>query len=313
MARPIPFIFNPGSGRTDESARQLEQITNQLRGDGLELEVRVADPPSDIPLLARRVARQRPAMVIASGGDGTIDVVGSALVGTGATLGIVPSGTRNNVARSLDIPLDVTAAAALITRGRRVAIDVGYARCGRQRRFFLEAAAAGLAPALFPHADDIQHGDLTKLGDFLTTLVNHQPSSVHVRLDGGTHEATMQAHMVLAVNTPYLGMNFQLAPDLRLDDGLLDVLLFANLSKLDLVGYAVLVTAGVPTDPRIGRYKVREIVVEADPPMPVMVDGEPLGEGAVHIGIRPRGLAVIAGEGVRAYLTGDPDEKKKGA
>jgi YegS/Rv2252/BmrU family lipid kinase len=313
MAQPIPFIFNPGSGKTDESEKQLQQIITQLRGDGLDLEVMVADPPSDIPLLARRVARRRAAMVIASGGDGTIDVVAGALVGTGATLGIVPSGTRNNVARSLDIPLDVTAAAALITRGRRVAIDVGYARCGRKRRFFLEAAAAGLAPALFPHADDIQHGDLTKLGDFFTTLVNHQPSSVHVRLDGGAHEASMQAHMVLAVNTPYLGMNFQLAPDLRLDDGLLDVMLFANLSKLDLVGYAVLVTAGVPTDPRIGRFQVREIMVEADPPMPVMVDGEPLGEGAVHIRIRPRALNVIAGEGVRAYLAGVPDENQKSA
>ena len=82
----------------------------------------------------------------------------------------------------------------------------------------------------------------------------------------------MQAHLVLAVNTPYLGMNFQLAPHLRLDDGLLDVLLFANLSKLDLVGYAVLVRAGVPTDPRIAHYQVSEIVVEADPPMPVMVE-----------------------------------------
>jgi diacylglycerol kinase (ATP) len=284
-----------------------------LRADGLDLDVIVVDPPGEIPNVARRVARRRVPLVIASGGDGTIDVVAGALVGTGSTLGVIPSGTRNNVARSLDIPLDVTAAASLITRGRRVAVDIGYARCGRVSRYFLEAAAVGLAPALFPHADDIQHGDLTKLGDFFTTLVNHQPSSVIVRLDGGANEASMQAHMVLVVNTPYLGMNFQLAPDLRLDDGLLDIMLFANLSKLDLVGYAVQVSTGAPADPRIGRYQVREIGIEAEPPMPVMVDGDPLGEGKVQIGIRPRALKIMAGPGAQAYLTADSGENKKSA
>ena len=242
-------------------------------------------------------------MFVVCGGDGTIDVMAGALAGTNATLGIIPTGTQNNVALSLGIPADIPAAIAILRTGQRIKVDMGLVACGEIKRPFLEVCSVGLLSALFPAADDIQHGNLTRIGDFLAALVASPPAEMHLILDGKQEINTM-CHVVLVSNMPYIGPHFQVGTPASMNDGLLDVLLFADLSKMDLLGYAVQVArAGDgPEDERIQHYHVRRVDIDTNPAMPVMADGLALGEGPLHISVQRHALAVMVGEPVPAVL-----------
>jgi diacylglycerol kinase (ATP) len=161
----------------------------------------------------------------------------------------------------------------------------------------------GLLSALFPAADDIQHGNLTRIGDFLAALVASPPAEMHLILDGKQKINTM-CHVVLVSNMPYIGPHFQVGTPASMNDGLLDVLLFADLSKMDLLGYAVQVAraGGGPEDERIQHYHVRRVEVDTNPVMPVMADGLALGEGPLRIRMQRHVLAVMVGEPAPAAL-----------
>ncbi len=291
------LIFNPASGNPAESAMQLMELLRHLQTQRIQTEVSLVQPEMDLSALACRAVRAGAQWVIVSGGDGTIESVARGLVGSRTTLGIIPTGTRNNIARSLGIPIDSIAdAVALLQTGRRLKIDVGRVSYGRVSRFFLEAGAIGLASALYPSADDIQHGDVTKIGEFIATLVTHAPSEIRLRLDRSRHEITTQAHLVLIANMPFMGANFQIAPDVAFDDHRLDVFVYAHLSKLDLIGHAMQPPNTTP-DARIQRYRARTLAIATDPAMPVIVDGVTLdvGNDPVTMTVQPRGLTVMAG------------------
>jgi diacylglycerol kinase family enzyme len=105
---------------------------------------------------------------------------------------------------------------------------------------------------------------------------------------------------------PYIGLHYRVGEADSFNDGLLDVLFFADLSKLDLLGY---VFQGVGTsgseDPRIQHYRVRKVEIDTHPAMSVMADGNALGEGPVRIEVRRRVLAVMVGSPVPEAL---PDQ-----
>ena len=109
------------------------------------------------------------------------------------------------------------------------------ATCADNSTPFLEVCSVGLISTLFPSADDIQHGNLARVGDFLTSLVGSPPAEIHLILDG-KQEIHNLGHVVLVSNMPYIGLHYQVASAASFNDGLLDVLFFADLSKLDLLG-----------------------------------------------------------------------------
>lgn len=286
------LIFNPAAGNPADSAVQLLDLLRQLQFVNIQAEVLLVQPELHLGALARRAVRDGARMVIVSGGDGTIENVALGLVGSRTTLGIIPTGTRNNLARSLGIPTNnLAGAVALLRKGRPLKIDVGQARQGRASRFFLEAGAVGLASALYPSADDIQHGDLGKIGEFISTLVSAAPSEIRLRLDHHRREIITHAHLVIVANMPFMGANFQIAPDVLFDDRRLDVLVYSDLSKRDLIGQAM----RSMNDERIQRFHVKKIAITTDPPMPVMADGVFLGDGPVTLTVQPHSLAVMAG------------------
>ncbi len=291
------LIFNPASGNPAESAVQLLELLRQLQTVNIQAEVLVVQPEMRLNALARNAVRDGAKMVIVSGGDGTIENVALGLVGSPTTLGIIPTGTRNNLARSLGIPTDSLAdAVALLRKGRRLKIDVGQVRQGPVSRFFLEAGAIGLASALYPSADDIQHGDLGKIAEFISTFVSAAPSEIRLRLGHHRHEIVTHGHLVLIANMPFMGANFQIAPDVVFDDRQLDVFVYADLSKRELIGHALQSPNNAP-DERIQRYRVKKISVSTSPAMSVMADGVSLGvgDGPVTVTLLPHRLKVMAG------------------
>ncbi len=290
------LIFNPGAGAARRAPIEMIDVIHEMQAWKIVPEAFLVEQGSDLASAVQEALAQGIRMFVVCGGDGTISAVAGILAGTRATLGIVPSGTQNNIALSLGIPEDLPAAIALLRTGRRIKVDVGMAVCGKVTTPFLEVCSVGLGSALFPAADDLFHGNLGRIGDFLGTLVTSPPAEIHLVLDD-KQDVRALGHAVLVANMPFTGLHYQVGSPTAFSDGLLDVLLFADLSKLDLLGYMF---KGVGTDgsddPRIQRYNVRWVDIDTQPAMPIMADGTALGEGRVRIEVRRRALAVMAGK-----------------
>ena len=294
--RPLraKLIFNAISGRSDESPQQLVDILTEMQNWNILPEVYMVHPDSQVESVVRSAIKGGINLIVVAGGDGTIDSVVGALIGRSATLGIIPIGTRNNLAYNLGIPSTIGDAVALLREGRRLKIDVGKIRHGRASRWFLEDATLGLLSDIYPFADSVQHGDLTQIGNLLSTVVSSTPSRLRMILEG-RKRIDMSAYMVLIANMPYIGPRFQISPDVSWNDNRLDVFVFSDMSKLDLISYAMQSTNGAVEDTRIKHYRVKRLKIHSDPPMPVLADGMLLDPGPVTAQVHPRALAIMGG------------------
>jgi diacylglycerol kinase (ATP) len=288
------LIFNPGSGRPEESPQQLVNILSEMQDQQILPEVYTVYPDSKLETVVHNAIKTGIKLIVVAGGDGTIDSVVGAMAGKDVTLGIIPTGTRNNVAFNLGISGDIANSVAMLRQGRRLKIDVGRVHYGHSRHWFLEATVLGLLSDLYPMADELQHGDLAQIGGLLSTLIAATPSSLRIDLDGHKHIQT-KAHMLVITNMPFLGPHFQISPNVSFRDGHLDVFTFSDMSKLDMLSYAILSSGGLIEEAGIKHYCAKHIKIVSKPQMPVLADGILLGEGALSIHIHPRALTIIAG------------------
>ncbi|MCX7773689.1 MAG: diacylglycerol kinase family protein, partial [Clostridia bacterium] len=217
-----------------------------------------------------------------------------AMYGTTATLGIIPTGTQNNVGLSLGIPTEIPQAIALLREGKKLKVDMGIVRSGNTTMPFLEVCSVGLFTALFNSTDGIQHGDISRIGDFLSTLTSCCPSKIRLLLND-EHVIEGDGHAILISNMPYVGRHYQVGKENCYNDGLLDVLLCTDVSKLSLmVGYMLRKTE-TQDDQRVQHYKARSLVIDTEPAMPVMADGKDIEKGQVQIELRKHALSIMAG------------------
>ena len=307
---PAKLIFNPGAGAARKDPIGIVDVIHEMQQWKLVPEAYLVEPGCDVPGVVKAALAQGTRLFVVCGGDGTIESVARTLAGTNATLGIIPIGTQNNTALSLGIPDDIPAAIAILREGQRIKVDVGMATCGSLTMPFLEACSVGLVSTLFESADDIQHGNLARIGDFLAKLASTPPAQIHFLLDD-KKEIQSLGHILLVSNMPFIGFHYQVAPASAFKDGMLDVLFFADLTKMDLLTYIFQgVGVGHPEDPRIQHYRVHRVEIETTPAMPITIDGLPLGEGKVRIEIKRRALAVMVAKPGKTAAPTPPTIKK---
>lgn len=295
----VKLIFNPNSGSNGESPVQLMDVTKEMQEWKLIPETYIIEPDCDLMGVVQDSIDQGFVLFVVCGGDGTVSAVAKALVGTNAILGIVPTGTQNNVALSLGIPTNIKDAVSIIRMGQCCNIDVGMITCGSEITSFIEVCSVGLFSNLFPAGDDIQHGDLTKIGDFLSILATSPASDIQLILND-SKEIKKTGHIVLISNMPYIGRNNQVALLDSFCDGFLNVLFFAELSKLDLMGCFIKgISKGEIEDSRIEHYQARKILINTKPAMPIMADGIIIGEGSAQIEVWQGALAVMTNSNVK--------------
>ena len=306
----VKLIFNPISGKNKESPVQLMDVIKEMQNWKLAPEPFLIEPGCDLAKIVLDSIEQGIRMFVVCGGDGTVSSVVRAITGKTVTLGIIPTGTRNNIALSLGIPTDIPAAIAILRTGRRLKIDLGMSTCNDIRTPFIEVCSVGLFSKLFSAGDDIQHGKISRIGDFLSTLISTPPSEIHLMLDE-KNEIQQQGHVVLITNTPYIGANNQVGPIDSHRDGFLDLLIFADVSKVNLIGHVIKKSSvnEQEDDPRIQHFRVRKVTIETQPSMPIMVDSIDIGEGSVQIEILKKVLTVMTPSNAFVTESGDMLEK----
>jgi YegS/Rv2252/BmrU family lipid kinase len=293
-AERIKLIFNPVSGRATASPTLFKEIIAELQCLNFIPEVYLIEPGCDMKAVIDEALRHRIRLFVVCGGDGTIETVSCLLIGKRATLGIIPAGTQNNIALGLGIPNGVAEAVELLRNGRHSKIDVGIARSGENEIPFLEVCSVGLFSALFDSADSLQKGDLTSLGGIFSTLTSFPLANIHILLDKNQN-VELKGHVALIANLPYFGLNYRLTPDSPFDDGVLDLLVFSEFTKLELVGNVLQTSNEETGDHRIQRYRARKLTIRTDPAMPVQADGTALGNTPVEISVRRKAISVITG------------------
>ncbi len=263
-----------------------------LRACGIEPLVLHTTPEDGGEGMAKRAAQDGAELVIAAGGDGTIHAVANGLVGTQSILGIIPTGSMNNLAHSLNIPDTIPAACFTIANGETRAIDMGKIN----DHTFLEVAGVGLEAALFPAAEEIKHpGLLSTLHGTLSglkTLFGFKAARVRIAVNGIKH-GTFDALQVTICNAPFYGAHLQVAQEILMDDGLLNVVIYSNFSKAEYLRHAVSISQGRrPYQPKIKHLRARSLRVTATAPLEIQADGEARGYTPAEITVLPAALRI---------------------
>ncbi|HLQ28208.1 MAG TPA: diacylglycerol kinase family protein [Ktedonobacteraceae bacterium] len=292
------LIINPTSGSSmmaethSTSETNEEMILAALRTYGIEAEVWYTTPEDTGEGLAKKAANEHTDVVIAAGGDGTIHAVASGLIERESTLGIIPLGTMNNLAHSLGIPLPIEAACAIIAKGETRTIDVGKIN----GQTFIEVAGIGLEAALFPAAEEIKQSSILStlrgvIGG-LFTLFTFQTTKLKISFDN-TKRRSYEAIQVTICNAPYYGAHFQVAPNILMDDGELDVVIYKNFSKREYIQHAISISQGRRVfQPKIMRRRVKSLRISAEYPVEIQADGLPHGHTPATVTITPGALRV---------------------
>jgi YegS/Rv2252/BmrU family lipid kinase len=301
----ISLILNPASKSFLDGAHQPEEIVAALQAVGITPRMELTTPEIGARQLARKALDRGDQLIIAAGGDGTIEEVATALIHSSATLGILPLGTMNNLARALGIPLDLPDAALLLAIGATRRVDVGRVVTPDNsiEGYFLETAGIGLSAIATPMGEDAEKGRwsnlLSKLGDFFAFT----STAVTIQCDD---EAPFQSqtHLVTISNAPLFGNNMLVAPEAKIDDGLLDVVVYENMELVDLTRYFFGISSGGRvTDGRVHVRRACRVQVTADTPLPVNADLDVLAaQPRWEVEIVPRALSVIVGNGLALTL-----------
>ncbi len=173
----VKLIANPGAGKGSDSAGNLKLVTGYLEKNGLKVDVAFAKPKEEATPIARRAVKDGYKIVIAMGGDGTIEAVMRGMVGSKVRLGIVPAGTENNIAMSLGIPKDLEEACALIASDNTLKLDIGQVKTRKGKKFvFFEMATIGLSAAIYPAANKVASGKLSGIKDAALTSSTRKPN-----------------------------------------------------------------------------------------------------------------------------------------
>lgn len=299
--RSARLIVNPNSAVIANGTHTLPDIVNCLRAHGIEAQVTIKTSGKVVRASACDAVKQGQELVIVAGGDGTIEKVAAQLVNSETTLGILPLGTMNNLARSLGVPLDLEDACALIGMGTARKIDVGRVNVKAKRhiKYFLETAGLGLSAIAFPMGQEVKKGIWGSLPDALRKIVEFKASPVTVELDDG-QVIQANSHVITVSNSPLTGMNFLIAPDAKMDDGWLDVAIYDEMGKVDLLAYLLAARNGHRADhQKIKRYKSRHVHIQPQAPEPVVSDKDSLPElEDLEIEILSQALRVIVGKGI---------------
>jgi YegS/Rv2252/BmrU family lipid kinase len=285
----LALIVNPSAG-DGRAGRALPDVLGALAARGLDHHVertRSLEHAAELALEAQRGGET----VVAFGGDGLVGAVAAALQHTDGVLGVLPGGRGNDFARVLGIPLHPVAACDVLAHGRVRALDLGEVA----GRAFVGIASCGFDSVANRIANETRlvRGNLVYTYGGLRALIGWKPASFELDLDGAIR--TLDGMTVAIANGAAYGGGMMLAPDARLDDGLLDVVMIGETSRVQFLRGLRRVFRGTHVElPGVEVVRAREVRLDADRRFMVYADGDPVGELPIRARCLRSAIRVIA-------------------
>ena len=299
------LVFNPVAGQREVRA-ELRQVMGYLAERGWTIEWRETTPEIGATVLTREAISQGSEIIIAAGGDGTINGVVNGLVGhPHVKLGILPTGTANVWAREsgiTDSPLlgpNLQAAGKVLVHGTTVEIDVGKAG----DLYFLLMAGIGFDALVTRDTNlDLKKrvGPLAYGWTAIKEALKYRGARMEITIDGKTIER--YAWMVTISNSKLYAL-FPLAVNASLRDGVLDVGIFAGRTWKVILRHTISILLRRHTsEPKVEFLRGREITIKSDPPLPIQVDGEPIAKPITTFSVVPKALRIVVPAKMAANL-----------
>ncbi|WP_121811474.1 diacylglycerol/lipid kinase family protein [Mucilaginibacter kameinonensis] len=290
MKRKALFIINPISGGKKKDGVP-ELIKDTIDATVMEPVIAFSDGVAHARVIASEAVGKFDT-VVAVGGDGTVNEVASAIVGTDTSLGIVPFGSGNGLARFLGIPMDTKEAIKNLATGRMEVID--SARVNGQA--FFNMAGMGFdahISEIFSHGK--KRGFISYIKSSIKEVVGYQPQNYHLDIDGEKYD--YKAFMLSIANSSQYGNNVHISPKASLQDGLLDVCVIKPfpLWRFPEMSLRMLIKA-TESSKYVKIIRGKQILIKREHTGPIHLDGEPQMAGTgIDINILPESLKVIVG------------------
>ena len=290
-------MANPTAGGGREALPRLKAFALKTPWSA---EFRSAESSAEFAQIAREEAAAGRERIFALGGDGTFQALLNAVAGnTNVSIGVLPAGGGNDLASALGLPPDpVRAAEMILARGEAVLLDAARARTadGAERLYMggggvgLDAEAALFASGVYRR----MRGRSRYLLSAIRALGVFRGMRVRVSLEGCEKTSLQGIALVLGIlNTPSYGGGLRLAPEARLEDGWLDLVLLENLTMFEIAGILPrMAVSGELRTHRIQRHCVTRARIETDQPCAFHADGEIVGMTPVEIAVVPRAMRV---------------------
>src|SRR6478672_1760342 len=294
----VVFLVNPASSN-GATGKRWPELAHRAERLGLPGATLFSERPGHLLALARQAVDGGATVVVAVGGDGTLNEVVNGIAGRDVDLATIPLGTGMDFGRTYDIPTKFDDAVRVVLGGTTRTIDAGRVRYRTWQgddaeRWFANVGSVGMSGAVAQRANGMSKalgGKLTFFYALTRVFFEWENTEVRVRLDDG--ERTARMHDVVVANGVWHGGGMKLAPDASPDDGLFDVVLIGDVGKLDFLTTAPKIYKGRHVShPKVDVVRSARVEVDADERLPIEVEGEQIGTTPAVFEIVPGALRV---------------------
>lgn len=291
----VGVIVNPHAA-AGRGLRLLPRVVSALQELGRTFHVISTRGPSDAIEIAREFAESEIPLVIAVGGDGTINEVVNGLAASTyqPVLGVVPAGRGSDFSRALGSPKKPEDAVRQMFESKPRRVDAARATfADGTSRLFVNAGGLGFDAAVAErsHGSRLPGSTIPYLRGLVGALVAYDNIPATIEVDGTTIEGKITSAIV--TNSSYLAGGMRLVPTAEISDGILDLAILRDLSKRDLVSNVPKVYRGTHvTNPKYIHHPARTVKITTESPSPVQLDGELFGQSPVTITVEP-GLVLV--------------------
>lgn len=283
----IQIIVNPSSGQDEP----ILQYINETLKNKVSWDISITHKSGDAKLLAEKAIQKKADIIAVYGGDGTVMEVAQTVYKTSIPLALLPGGTANIMVKELGIPTTTTEAIKLLLcEDYSVqAIDMLIAN----EKPYLLRASVGLLADMVKKADKNlkkQFGPFAYSITALNNLKEKDKSTYHMMLDG--QEISVNGESLLIANAGHMGIaGLSVSPDIKVTDGLLDILLIRNIDLKTV--FEIANSSLLQNKPPLKQWKAKELHLEVTPPQTITCDDDVLQTNTVHFRVAPKAINIL--------------------
>ena len=289
MKKKAVFVINLISGTSDKAAIPglIDQYLDKTK---FEYEIAITQYAGHASEIATKAKDDGVDVVVAVGGDGTVNEVARAIVHSNTALGIIPCGSGNGLARHLLLPLNVRKAIDVINRGEVRQLDYGIIN---EHPFFCTCGMGFDAFVSMKFAEAGKRGPITYVENVLREGLKYKPETYTIEDDNGTLQ--YKAFLISCANASQYGNNAYIAPQASMSDGLMDVIIMEPFDVFEAPQISIeMFSKTLDKNSKIKTFRTRHLHIHRDKPGVIHYDGDPVMTGAdIDIELKPKGINII--------------------